>query len=61
MWVVTTGKKAHLIQCTNYECMCRFVITDDEISHDKVNDKINFVKCPICKKKIKLIMGIDIK
>lgn len=55
MWVVTTGKKAHLIQCTNYDCMCRFIITDDEISKDVLNKNINYVKCPICGKKVRLI------
>lgn len=35
--------------------MCRFIITDDEISKDVLNKNVNYVKCPICGKKVRLI------
>lgn len=54
MWIVDGGKQAHLIQCTNYECMCKFYILDEEIiQHSWL--KFKFVRCPICKKEIRLI------
>ena len=52
MWIVDAGKQANLIQCTNYNCMCKFVILDSEIKHI---GNFNIVICPICKKKITLI------
>ena len=52
MWVVDAGKQANLIQCTNYNCMCKFVVLDTEIKHF---NKYYYVICPVCKKTVKII------
>ena len=52
MWIIDAGKKANIFQCTNYECMCKFIVLDNEIKH--INNYY-YVICPVCKKIVKII------
>lgn len=53
MWIVDVGKKPMIIQCSNYECMCKFAIVKEEIRTS--HKGINYIKCPVCGKEIRLI------
>lgn len=54
MWVINGGKQATPITCSNYQCMCQFVILKGEIKRS-YDGKWQFVKCPMCGKTLILI------